>query len=188
MSFGAGQADTRSVCAARQYAEEHATDDVLSTMRWLEASGYVLTAATGGTGEYNGGVRLVYTGQREVAITRDRGQWFLDVADAPGGKRILFELLLGAMQGMEYADWQAAVAQARGAARLPDQLPPAVSWQRTLPSALEWLGGPGAAEAVALASDRRYAAMWPDSRKARALRRRWQRQASPSQDHSCPNS
>ena len=45
-----------------------------ATMPWLEASGYVLTEATGGTGEGNGSVGLVFTGQHEVAITLDCGQ------------------------------------------------------------------------------------------------------------------
>jgi hypothetical protein len=187
LRFGGGREDTRRVSTARRYSDEHATDDVLATMRWLEASGYVLTEATGGTGEGNGSVRLVFTGRREVAITLDRSQWVLDVADAPGSRLVDFDLLLPSMRGIDYADWAAAAAQAAGGARLPDQLPRGVSWRQTLPLVLEWLGGPGVAGAIALASDQRYAVTWPTSHKARALRRRWRQQVSTPKDRPGPS-
>ncbi|MFC6022132.1 hypothetical protein ACFP2T_38965 [Plantactinospora solaniradicis] len=42
---------------------------------------------------------------------------------------------------------------------------------------LDWIGGPGVAEALQRADDQRYVVMWPDSHKAKQLRRTWRRQA-----------
>ena len=169
----------------REYAESRATDDVRATLRWLDEAGYVLTEAKGGAEAPMGSAALVFTGRCEVRIILESGQWCLDVAATPGAKPIQYDLLLPAREGRDYSDYYAgyqAVARDEPGerSRLPEQLPPGVSWRQTLPSVLEWITRPEVTHAVALVADQRYVLMWPTSHKARDLRRRWRQQAQAS--------
>ncbi|MEO3748677.1 hypothetical protein [Plantactinospora sp. B5E13] len=87
-----------------------------------------------------------------------------------------YDLLIAASRGLDYPD---CFPEHAGIPRfpLPEQLPVGVSWRSTLPAVLDWISGPGVAEAVQRANDQRYVVMWPDSPTARQLRRTWRRQA-----------
>ncbi|MBE1491160.1 hypothetical protein [Plantactinospora soyae] len=88
-----------------------------------------------------------------------------------------YDLLSAASRNLDYADCFPECADIPSSP-LPEQLPVGVGWRSTLPTVLAWIGGPGVAEAVKRANDQRYVVMWPDSNKAKELRRTWRRQAN----------
>jgi hypothetical protein len=152
----------------RDYVVAQATEDVADTLRWLEESAFLLTSAQGGRTEPFGNLRLVYEGPAGVVtMIRERSVWSLDVASDPAGKSIQYDLAVAAAQGR---DWR--VYPHTPGAHL-DQIPEGVSWRRTLPGVLRWLSESGDQDSIALAADQRYVFMWPDSHKARDIRRRW---------------
>src|SRR5262249_9566943 len=104
---------------------------------------------------------LVFTGRREVEITRDRGQWLIGISLAPGGERFWLDVLMAARRGVV---WTPPPRHEPMSGPLPDQLPAAISWGATLPDLLGGLDEPGAAEAAEAATV-----------KARALMRQWWR-------------
>ncbi|WP_062530095.1 hypothetical protein [Demequina rhizosphaerae] len=131
--------------------------DVRAAVEWLTGHGYVLAGHSGGS---SFGAQLTFDGEAQVVITVDRGQWFLDVAAAPGAEPHQYDLLIPALAGKPYAD---VFPDARATApdgELPEQLPPDVSWSETLPRVLAWIQGEGAAGAVADAGGQRTRLMW----------------------------
>jgi hypothetical protein len=146
----------------RSYVDAVATEDVLATLRWLDEAGYRVTADRGGPAESFGNVLLVFTGRREVEITRDRGQWLIGVALAPVGERLALDVLAAAQEGVE---WQPPPHREPCDGLLPDQLPERILWSVTLPIVLESLDEPGAEELARTAT-----------RKARDAMRRWWQQ------------
>lgn len=158
-----------------------APDDVRATIAWLLDHGYALSAQHPAKELNTFGSLMVYSGDAEVTVTVDKGQWYMDIARVPGANRHDFGLLLPASRGRPY--WECfPSAEAAGDLPLPAQLPPGVSWHDTLPTVLAWLAAKDETEiaaAVALAADQRYAVTWPTSRKARQLRRVWRDRGLP---------
>ena len=117
---------------AFDYALTKATDDVAETLRWLVAQGAAINNERGGTNEAFGNVlvELSLDGVT-LTITRDRGQWMLDVqsGELP---RFDFDVIHVALTGDEH--WSRKTSSP-----LPVQLPDGVSWMSELPQALEWL-------------------------------------------------
>ncbi len=138
----------------RAKVEAQAPVHVLEALRWLEQNGYRLSGSQDG----GMGLSLSYSGACEVLVIRDRSQWTIDIAPAPGAEFYSYDLLRPAASGTDY--------------RLPagDE-----SWLATLPGVLEWIHGPGVAAAIDRLKDQRYVLMWPDSRTAADIRRRWKR-------------
>jgi hypothetical protein len=154
------------------------TDDIRASIRWLLDNGYTLTRVQTSAGQV---YALVYGGQAEVIVSVDRSQWFLEIARTPGAPPIQFDLLVAAQRGQTY--WDCFPRQVDpGSTRLPEQLPPGVSWRNTLPDVLMWIGGPDVTEMVDRARDQRYVVMWPESHKAKQLRRFWRAQGLPTAD------
>jgi hypothetical protein len=115
------------------YALTKATPDVESTIRWLVDQGASITHEHGGGHESFGNVVLVFAlDHAVVAVTRDRGQWMLDV-ESPPLRRFDFDLIYVAMTGDERR-WVRTTTRP-----LPTQLPEGVPWSRELPNALGWL-------------------------------------------------
>jgi hypothetical protein len=154
------------------FLQRYATEDVRATIAWLEDQAYQLTdhqiAADGSSN-----MVLAYTGATTVRIVYDRTQWSMAIGPGIGAKPIPFDLLVAASHGVDY---EICFPNACTPAALPDQLPGGVSWPNTLPVILDWIPGAGVTEAVARAQDQRYAMMWPNSHKARQLRRLWRTQ------------
>jgi hypothetical protein len=155
--------------SVREYAESVATADVRATLEWLDGAGYTLSQSSGSPGETFGNLALVFSGGCVVQIVRDRGQWMADLKPASGPTFYNLDLLVPAALGIDYPEPSPGD-------RLPDQLPDGVSWREVFPIVLDWLQGPGAAEAVARMGDQRYVLMWPTSHQARDIRRRWKRE------------
>ena len=118
---------------AFDHALATATPDVAATLRWLVDHGAEIVRQRGGleTGTGNVLVELAFDGA-VLTITRDRGQWMLDV-QLGALPRVDFDVIHAALTGD--AGWE------RHATRraLPDQLPEGASWLEELPLALRWL-------------------------------------------------
>jgi hypothetical protein len=156
----------------RAYANTQATTDVTRTLQWLEVNDFRLRRAHGGPGESFGNVLLEYERSgTSIVVVRDRGQWLLDVSPSPREPPMEYGILVAAAEGRDFRDY----AHTPGA--LPEQLPEGVVWHQTLPKVLDWLAGPDTREAIAEAADQKWVHMWPDSRKARDIQRRWRRNA-----------
>ena len=115
------------------YAVRNATPDVGATLQWLIEQGAAMTRQQGGERESFGNVLLEFTLDDAVlTITRDRGQWMLDV-QCGELRRFDFDVIHAAFHGID--PW----AMHDGFAVLPKQLPDGVSWLAEIPSALAWL-------------------------------------------------
>lgn len=149
---------------AKQWVKNVAPVDVVETIHFLERSGYELTHSV--IASLVGDGQLRYSGEFDVVITRDRGQWTLDVVTID---RETFQLdLIAAGRAGRYP-----TEPIEGT---PVQLPPWLSWHNELPGLLQWLKSPGAGDKVLSASDERYVLMWPNSPKAKSIRARWKRE------------
>lgn len=150
--------------SAKQWIDETAPADVVETIRSLERAGYELTHSEISTSFGNGQLR--FSGEFGIVITRDRGQWSLDVIMADGET---FQLdLIAAGRAGRYPT--------QPIEGTPLQLPPWISWHEELPGLLDWIKAPGARDRVRDASDERYLLMWPDSPKARSIQAKWTKQ------------
>jgi len=127
----------------RTYVEENAGSDVRATLAWLDDAGFRITESLGGRGESFGNALLVFSGDVDVQIVRDRGQWDITVAPQCDGRWYSLAVLAAAQAGH---DWEPP--ERNPSAALPDQFPPGIVWRQTLPSALEWLKLPGSATAL----------------------------------------
>lgn len=118
---------------AFEHALATATPDVAATLRWLVDHGAEITRQRGGrdAGSGNVLVELAFDGA-VVTITKDRGQWMLDV-QVGALPRVDFDVIHAALTGDE--GW---VRHATRRAR-PEQLPVGASWLEELPLALRWL-------------------------------------------------
>jgi len=163
--------------SVREEAEAEAPDDVRATMAWLEQAGYALRTHGGPQQPFNN-IALVYTGRCQIVITRDRNEWSLDIAPAPGERLYQYDLVLAAQDERDYGEvfpddrffW---VRDSSSLPRPPWQLPEGVSWRETLPSAAEWVTGAGVTEALAWALQQR-------SAERRKAERRARRKSSPT--------
>jgi hypothetical protein len=161
--------------AVEDYMHRYAPDDVRATVRWLVDNGFELARSQIDASDW--AASFVYAGEAEVHVGVERSQWYLDIAPAPGMQPIQYDLLVAASRGHNYWDSFPGVgSDPPGAAR---QLPPGLSWRNTLPAVLAWIGRQDVAEAVARVSDQRYLLMWPESHKAKQLRRVWRAQGLP---------
>ena len=148
-------------------------------MHWLLDNGYMLTGSQIGASDW--GAAFVYSAGAEVHVGVERSQWYLDIAPAPGEPPIQYDLLVAAQRAQTYWD----CFPGRLGFDLPGhtrQLPPGLSWCDTLPDVLAWIDGRDVAEAIDRARDQRYVVMWPDSPKAKQLRRSWRAQGLPTPD------
>jgi len=152
--------------------DKFAPADVGSTVRWLKDRRFSMAESDTDRGTF--GSRWVFArDDTEVHVTVDRSQWLLDVVPCRGGRPIQYDLLVSAQRGQDYRDCFPRPADEQSA-DLPSQLPPGVSWLNTLPQVLEWLRSEAYdVAAIERARDQRYVRMWPDSLKARRLRRSW---------------
>jgi hypothetical protein len=163
--------------AVEEFLQQFATDDVRAAVRWLLDNSYRLARAQVGVSDWS--ASLVYTGNGEVHVGVERSQWYLEVAPAPGLPPIQYDLLVAAQRGHTYWDCFPADTDLGPPGRIRE-LPAGASWHKTLPDVLAWVVEHDVAEAVARARDQRYVVMWPDSHKAKQLRRSWRRQGLPS--------
>ncbi len=119
---------------ALAYTYEKATDDVAATLDWLMGHGFRVSRTMGGKSESFGNVLVEFArGLTLVVITRDRGQWTIDIGRDRATHGL--HMLATAMSGTE-AD--------PGPKRsfgdpLPSQLPDGARWRRLVPQAIEWL-------------------------------------------------
>jgi hypothetical protein len=114
------------------YALTKATPDVAATLQWLLAQGATTTREQGGAHESFGNVLVEFTlADSVLTITRDRGQWLLDVqcGELPPFD---FDVIYAALHAHSQSPRKAPNS-------LPKQLPDGVSWLSELPPALEWL-------------------------------------------------
>jgi hypothetical protein len=148
----------------RAWVDDVAPEDVAATIRFLERSGYLL-APTSVSPSFDN-IQLRFSGEFVVVITRDRGQWMLDVI-VTDGETYQLDLIAAGRAG------HYPTAPADG---MPDQIPPWISWNEELPGLLEWLKSPGAGDSIRAASEERYVLMWPDSHKAKTIRARWKKE------------
>jgi len=163
-----------------EFLRRFAPEDVRAAVEWLLGQGFVLTGRSPQTRLGTFGSSLTYTGDATVIITVDRSQWHMDVAPPSGAKAIGLDLLIAAQAGRPYWEVFAATDLRAGQPNLPSQLPPGVSWREKLPTVLTWLATTEhLAVSVALARDQRFAVTWPDSAKAKALRRTWRARDMP---------
>jgi hypothetical protein len=122
----------RCLGEAFDYALTKATPDVAATLQWLVAQGASITREQGGPHESFGNVLVEFTFNDAVlTITRDRGQWLLDVQSGQL-RRFDFAVIHAALSGVD--GWSEPMPKP-----LPTQLPDGVSWLAEVPAALEWL-------------------------------------------------
>jgi hypothetical protein len=151
-----------------------ATDDVRAAIAWLLDNGYTLTDSEVGSSTWH--ARLVYSGEVELRVVVERAQWLLDISPTPGARPFPYDLLLAAQRDQAYWDCHPDIRPDEK----PYQLPPGISWRETLPDVLAWIRTDDIARPVARALDQRFASMWPDSNKAKKLRRTWRANGLPT--------
>ncbi len=126
------------------------------------------------------GTSLTYTAAAQVIVTVDRSQWYMDIAPTPGAKTHFFDILLAASSGRPYWECLPPLPLRDWRMPLPKQLPPGVAWRDTLPAVLAWLASEAdIAAAVRLAKDQRVVALFPETSKAKKLRRAWRANGEP---------
>jgi hypothetical protein len=119
---------------ALAYARERAPQDVLASLDWLMQQGFVLVSELGGRDESFGNLRLGFEQPpRRLRITRDRGQWSLELATARADF-IPLNVLLSAMTGDAPDPGRYDLLD-----QLPDVLPGGVEWREVLPLVTTWL-------------------------------------------------
>ncbi|MEL6891334.1 MAG: hypothetical protein AAFP84_07050 [Actinomycetota bacterium] len=117
---------------AVDYVLATATPDVVATVQWLEAEGASVTRERGGRHESFGNVLVEFALDDAIlTITRDRGQWMLDVQSGQL-ERFDYDVINAAISGDHH--WSRPKPAA-----LPTQLPDGVSWRENVPVALDWL-------------------------------------------------
>src|SRR5260221_6309402 len=101
---------------ALDYAREKAPVSVLGSLDWLASAGFVVVAERGGPHESFGNLLVVFERSTlAVRITRDRGQWSIELA--PGrGEFVPLNVLLTARDGGTPVprDWRGADTRAPG--------------------------------------------------------------------------
>jgi hypothetical protein len=128
---------------------EHATTDVRRTVEHLidERNASVIRVESPSEAGFGNVLIELRDAGVTVTVTRDRGQWMLDV-QVDGQDKQQFDLIHAAMtHKVEWPKWTGP---------LPDQLPVGVSWFHWLPLAVDWLRHtPGAAEKLRLLGEDR---------------------------------
>lgn len=119
---------------ALDYGREKAPQDVLDTLDWLAGEGFVVASERGGRGESFGDLQIVFSRPPlAMCVTRDRGQWSIDLA--PGrGEFVPLHVLLTAWEGSAPAPGGGSLGRS-----LPEVLPEGVEWHAVLPGVLSWL-------------------------------------------------
>lgn len=116
------------------YAREKAPRDVHDLLDWLADEGFTLVWEQGGLGESFGNALLMYERSHvRMLITRDRGQWLMEIATG-GDELIPLHVLVTAREAgtpVLRAD------DLRG--RLPEVLPEGVVWRTAVPGVVAWL-------------------------------------------------
>lgn len=147
---------------ARDYALREATPDVRDGIRWLEAAGFELRSAQGGSSESFGNILLEYVrGDVTVRIARDRSQWIPVVALAGVSGEHGLQVLHTARTGLT-AD--AGPPRDWAAQPMAEQLPEGMSWRTELPALIHWLSEADRSQGV-----RQAAVEWRE-----AMKRYWQ--------------
>lgn len=108
----------------------HPTADVQGAFEWLLRNGFSVIASQGGPLEGNQLVELVHR-QTRVWVSRDKGQWMLDLQPAGWLERCQLGQLLAVMR-LEHLP----IDRRQGS--MPVQLPPGESWSERLPEVLVW--------------------------------------------------
>lgn len=108
----------RRVDPVREYVEESAGGDVQATLAWLDSAGFRITQSHGGRGESFGNAMLLFSGEVDVQVVRDRGQWDIAVAPRRDGHWYSLAVLAAAREGR---DWEPSERDL--SADLPRQLP-----------------------------------------------------------------
>jgi hypothetical protein len=116
------------------YAREEAPPDVAGALDWLTGAGFAVVSERGGPGAGFGDVLVDFERPGlAVRVTRDRGQWLLDLV--PGrGEFVPLHFLLTA--------WEGGAPVVRGSepgAPRPEVLPAGVEWCGVLPGLISWL-------------------------------------------------
>jgi hypothetical protein len=119
---------------ALEYAREKAPPDVAGSLDWLARAGFAVVHERGGPGEPFGDVLVIFERPGlAVRVTRDRGQWAIDLA--PGQREFNpLHILLTA--------WEGGAPVIRGSepgGPIPEVHPPGVQWCGVLPGLISWL-------------------------------------------------
>jgi hypothetical protein len=122
------------VGVALDYGREKAPQDVAESLDWLEHEGFEVVSERGGPGESFGNLLVVLErSPLAVRITRDRGQWSIELA--PGRDEYApLNVLLTAWDGRTPAPRRSQIGDP-----LPEVLPEGVEWHVVLPGVLSWL-------------------------------------------------
>jgi len=118
-----------------EFQLNHPTEDVQAAFDWLLSQGFLPTSSRGAPLDGNQLFELS-DGFTRVWMTRDKGQWMLDIEPAGWDERCQFHELLSAMR-LEH------LSTGVHHGPMPGQLPPGESWVGRLPEVLDWvLGSP----------------------------------------------
>ncbi len=119
---------------ALDYVRETASPDVVETLDAVITAGFGVRLERGGKGESFGNV-LVELERPPVALrlTKDRGQWTMDI-DPDGRGFQALHVLLTAKTGD--GPW---LEERSLGDPIPKQWPPGVAWRTAVPALLKWL-------------------------------------------------
>lgn len=119
---------------ALDYAREQAPRDVRDCLDWLVEGEFALAGERGGPDESAANVQLTFErSQLTVQITRDRGQWMMNI-DPGHGKFVPLHILLTAWDGTV-----PAIRARNPVEQLPEVLPEGVAWRTVAPAIIAWL-------------------------------------------------
>jgi hypothetical protein len=147
------------------YAREKAPQDVLATLDWLTEQGFVPVSERGGRDESFGNLLLGFEQPPlRLRVTRDRGQWSLEIATARTDF-VPLNVLLTAMSGDAPDPGRYDLLD-----QLPEVLPGGAEWREFLPPLVIWLGSSDRSAEITEAGTAWKAAMkrWWASRQTRA--------------------
>lgn len=120
--------------AALNYAREKAPPDVRDLLDWLAAAGFTLVSEEGGPAESTANVLLIYErSPLRMRITRDRGQWLLEIATGDEDFIPLHVLLTAREAGTPVLPPNDLHSP------LPEVLPDGVNWRTAVPDIVAWL-------------------------------------------------
>lgn len=109
-----------------------ANADVVATLGWLNGEAFKVVKQSGGPSEAFGNAQVEFKrNDLGVRITRDRGEWKLDVAP-PGFDFLNLEYLLTAKDGEEAAAAPSEDASVKSSSKT-------ISWQQNLPGLITWI-------------------------------------------------